>query len=100
MLLAHAGEDHSSGAEAIVHTAAPWYVALPIYIFALAAIAYITWLLSKKNLGTVLLVVSIVMLLAGFGLYAISPLVSAVAIVGGILIAGFMALSSLSGPQK
>ncbi len=97
---AHAGEDHGDGLSAVSHYIAPWYIALPAFLFMMFTIGYITWLVSGKNLGTTLMVMAGAMLVSGVALYSVSPLVSAISIVGGILIAGFMALASLGSPQK
>ena len=99
-ILAHAGEDHSDSLEAVAHYAAPWYIAIPLFLLVVAMVGYLTWIVSGRNLGTVLMVLSGVLLVIGFTLYTISTVVSGIAIVAGILIAGFLALASLSGPQK
>lgn len=95
-ILAHAGESHSDGLESITHYAAPWYVAIPVFLVVTIAIAYLIWLVSGKNLGTVLLVIASWLLLVGFGLYSISPIISALSIVSGMVIAGFLALAGLT----
>ncbi len=99
-LFAHAGEEHADSAESLAHTISPWYITLPLFLLLLATVGYITWVLSKKNLGTTLMVLSGVMLISGIALYEISPLISALSIIGGIVIAGFLALASLSTPEK
>jgi hypothetical protein len=95
-IIAHAGESHSDSIESIAHYTAPWYIAIPVFILVTFAIAYLVWLVSNKDMGAVLLLIAGWLLLVGFGLYSISPVVSALSIVSGILIAGFLALAGLS----
>ena len=95
-VIAHAGEEHGNGLQAVAHYAAPWYIALPVFFLVVGMIGYLTWLVSGKNIGTVLMVLSGVLLIIGFTLYTVSTLVSGIAIISGIMIAGFLALASLS----
>lgn len=95
-IIAHAGETHSDGLEAVAHYAAPWYIALPVFFITIAMIGYLTWLVSGKKLGTVLSVLAVFMLIFGFTLYSVSAIVSGISIVLGILLAGFLALASLA----
>ncbi len=98
-IIAHAGETHSDGLEAVAHYTAPWYIALPVFFIVIAMIGYLTWLVSGKNIGTVLSVLAAVMLIMGFTLYSVSALVSGIAIVLGIMTAGFLALASLTNGE-
>jgi hypothetical protein len=93
---AHAEEVHTDGLESITHYGDAWYIAIPVFLIISATIGYLTWLVSGKNFGTVLLVLAGFFLIIGFGLFSISPIVSAIAIVCGMLIAGFLALAGLS----
>ncbi len=99
-ILAHAGETHGDGLESVAHYAAPWYIALPIFFIVIAMIGYLTWLVSGKNFGTVLMVLAFVLLVIGFTLYSISALVSGISIILGIMTAGFLALASLTSSPK
>jgi len=95
-ILAHAGETHSDSLEAVAHYTAPWYISLPLFFVIIGMIGYLTWLVSGKNFGTVLSVLAAVLLIIGFTLYSVSALVSGIAIVLGIMTAGFLALASLT----
>jgi len=95
-LFAHAGETHSEGIEAVAHYVAPWYFAIPAFIFVVAAIGYLVWLIGGKDLGKVLVIEAGLLLIIGFGLFNISPIVSAIAIILGMFTAGFLALAGLS----
>jgi hypothetical protein len=64
-------------------------------LLVVAAIGYLTWLLSRKNVGTVMLVEAVVLLIAGFTMFNISPFISVIAITGGLILAGFMAFTGL-----
>ena len=94
--LAHAGEEHSDGLESIAYYAAPWYIAIPVFLLVIAMAGYLTWLVSGKNPGVVAVVVAFICLISGFTMFVISPAVSVVAILTGIFLSGFIALTGLS----
>lgn len=98
-ILAHAGETHADTAEAVSH-AIPWYIALPLFFIAVAAIGYLTWIISKKKTSVVLLVEAIVLLIAGFTLFNVSAAISVIAITAGIILAGFIAITGLINDSK
>ena len=95
-LLAHAGETHSEDLETIAHYVAPWYFAIPVFLLILAGIGYVTWIVSGKNTGTVLMTLAVIMLVCGMTMFAISPAVSIISILGGMLLSGLLAITGLS----
>lgn len=94
-LFSHSGETHSDGLSSIAHTAAPWYVAIPVFLAVISAIGYLAWLVSGKNSHVTLGIVTAALLIIGFTMFAVSPAVSAIAITVGLLFAGFQAFTSL-----
>ena len=96
ILLAHISETHNNGLESFAHYAAPWYIALPVFLVATFLVAYLAWIVSARNVGTTLMILSGFLLFSGFTLYNVSAIVSGLAIVSGIMIAGFLAVASLS----
>ncbi len=93
--LAHAGEVHSDSAETVGHSLTAWYIAVPIFLIAVATIGYLTWLVSGKKPHIVLTVLSVALLIFGFTLFTISAAVSVIAITAGLILAGFQAFTSL-----
>lgn len=98
-ILAHAGEEHADVAEAVTHLA-PAYIAVPIFFIVAVIVGYLTWLVSGKKLDTVLFVLALLMLVAGFTMFMISPIVSVLSITIGIVFAGMLAFIGLSGDKK
>jgi O-antigen/teichoic acid export membrane protein len=97
---AHAEEIHTSTFEELLHYATPWYLALPLFIMVSIIIGYLAWLVGGRKPGTVMLIEAIFLLVSGFMLANISPLVSALAIVVGLLLAACMTLIGLAnGPR-
>lgn len=94
--LAHGGENHSDGLEAAAHYVAPWYLAIPVFLLVIFMVGYLVWLVSGKNTGAVAGIVALVCLIAGFTMFTISPAVSIIAILSGILLSGFIALTGIS----
>ena len=94
--LSHAEEVHSTAAQANLHTLQEWYFAIPLFVLTVAAIGYMTWLVSGKKPDAVLIVMSIVLLIAGFTMFSISPLISVVAITGGIITSGLLTFGGLA----
>jgi hypothetical protein len=95
-VVAHAGETHSDAVETIAHTAAPWYIAVPLFIMFVAMIGYLTWLVSGKRPAAVMAVLSVVLLISGFTMFNISAAISVISITVGIVLAGVQAFGSLS----
>jgi len=98
-LVAHAGEEHSDVTEAVAHFA-PSYISVPVFLVATAMIGYLVWLVSGKKLDTTLFVLALTMLITGFTVFNIAPIVSVLAITTGIIIAGFLAFVSIAGDTK
>ena len=90
---AHAGESHATTAEATAHELG-WYIQIPLFIVALFAVLAITYFLTKKR-DTTLLFTSLLLLIAGFGLFRIAPIVSATAITLGLIATLFVTLIGL-----
>lgn len=100
-ILSHAGEAHETAVQATSHaTLSNWYIALPLFLISIALFTYIVWKISKKNLLTTLLATSIALLATGFGFAQTIPSISVIAITAGLIIAGFLAFTSLSAPEK
>lgn len=97
---AHAGETHSDVLETAAHFVAPWYLAVPAFLIALAIIGYLTWLISGKKIDVVMIVLAIACLISGFTLFNVSAAVSVIAITGGLMLAMFLTLGSLISPKK
>ena len=95
-ILAHAGEEHTTGIEATVHEWA-WYVQLPIFFLVLVAICTLLWLITNK-VDVVLLVASFFMLITGFLVFSFAPLISVLAITLGLVATLSVTLVSLGSP--
>lgn len=96
-ILAHAGEDHGSEVEATLHELA-WYVQLPVFFIGLILVMSLIWLITK-SLDTVILISSFLMLITGFLVFQIAPLVSIVAITFGLIATLAVTLIGLGGTQ-
>lgn len=94
-IIAHAGETHESELVATAHELA-WYVQLPLFVLLMAVFASVVWLISKKTDVTIL-TTSFVLLIAGFGLYQIAPLLSILAITAGLITTLLVTLLGLGG---
>lgn len=81
-LFAHAGEVHETVVESTAHTLA-WYIQLPLFLLVTAGFFALSRLVFKKK-STAFLVTAFVLLIAGFGLYAVAPVISATAITIGM----------------
>ena len=80
---AHGGETHANEALAQVHEIS-WFLQLPLFAIMVAVFAGIVWLLIKKPDVTAL-ITSFALLVAGFGLFEVAPVVSAFAITAGLI---------------
>ena len=96
-ILAHAGETHGSDIAATAHELG-WYIQLPLFIILVAVFASTVWLISKK-MDTTLLVTAALLLITGFGLFEIAPLVSALAITVGLVTTLGVTLLGLGSEQ-
>jgi 4-amino-4-deoxy-L-arabinose transferase-like glycosyltransferase len=92
-IVAHSGEIHETAIESSVHSLA-WYVQLPLAIFVAAGVFALLQLVVK-NKNNALLIMSLLLLIAGFGLFSIAPLVSATAITTGMIVTLLVTLVGL-----
>ena len=97
-LLAHAGESHESTLEATAHEIA-WFIQLPLFLLAVAGFFSIIYMITKKR-ETATLMTAFVLLFAGFGLFQVSPIVSATAITLGLVSTLFITLVGLGSEEK
>ncbi len=96
-ILAHAGEVHSSDTTAAIHEVA-WYYQLALFLVALLAVSTLIWLITKK-LDLVILISSLLMLITGFLVFQVAPIVSVVAITLGLIATLSTTLLGLGGDQ-
>lgn len=82
-LFAHAGEFHESALSSSVHLI-PWYFQIPLFALLVAGFSTFVWLLTKK-VSTVIFITCFGLLLAGFLLYQVAPIVSVLAISFGLI---------------
>jgi predicted membrane protein len=99
-LLAHAGESHETTVEAVAHTATPWYIAVPLFILAVLAVTYLTWVLSKKKIDIVIFVISPLLLIAGFTMFNFSSAISIISLAIGFILSGILAFGGISAPKS
>jgi ABC-type proline/glycine betaine transport system permease subunit len=97
-IFAHAGEDHSTEVETVVHELS-WYVQLPIFFVVTALVAYIAWLITKKH-DTTILITSTLLLVAGFAFFSVAPLVSILSITLGMTATLLVTLIGLGQKPK
>ncbi len=97
---AHDGETHVDTAETVSHVVAPWYVAVPVFLIVIAVIGYLAWIISGKKLDSVMFVLAITLLIAGFTLFNISAAISVISITIGIILAGILTLFGIAGSSK
>ncbi len=95
---AHAGEIHETAVETTAHALA-WYVQLPLAIFIVAGF-YALLRLVIKSTANALLILSLLLLIAGFTLFSVAPLVSATAITVGMVITLLVTLVGLGQEQS
>jgi hypothetical protein len=80
---AHAGEVHESPVESASHALA-WYGQLAMFLVLLLVVYTVVNMVFKKK-STALLITATLLLMVGFGLYAVAPVVSATAITIGMV---------------
>lgn len=97
-ILAHAGEDHATTAEAVSHELS-WFVQLPIFLVSVLVLGYFIWLITKKKDTTVLLT-STILLIAGFACFSVAPLISILSISVGMTATLFVTLVGLGQKPK
>jgi hypothetical protein len=94
--LAHAGEDHTTVVEEVAHTiSVEWYILLPLVLGVVGLLGWATFKIGKSFGGAVSVVVA-GLLIAGIGLYTVSPIVSVVALALGFAIILLQVLTDLS----
>ncbi|MBP6961969.1 hypothetical protein KBB49_00320 [Candidatus Saccharibacteria bacterium] len=98
LLFAHAGEDHSTTAEAVAHQL-EWFYQIPIFIVSVFIVGYFIWLITKKQDTTVLLT-STILLIAGFACFSVAPIISILSISIGIIATLFVTLVGLGQKPK
>lgn len=96
-ILAHGGEEHGSEIAASIHEVA-WYYQLPVFFLALLGIGTLIWLITKK-LDLVIMISSFLMLITGFLVFQVAPLVSIISITLGLVATLAVTLVGLGGPQ-
>lgn len=97
-ILAHAGETHETSLEAAAHEI-PWYLQVIIFVVGITLIYSLLWLITKK-IDTSLLVISLILLVTGFLVFQIAPVISILAITAGLLTTLFVTFAGLSTPDK
>lgn len=97
-ILAHAGEAHESAIEATTHELA-WYVQLALFLMFLVLFMGVLKILIRKT-GVVILITASILLVAGFALFRLSPIVSATAITLGLFSTLFLTLVGLGDENK
>jgi hypothetical protein len=98
--LAHAGEDHPTVVEEASHLLiVEWFIMLPLLLGLLALLGWATYRFSK-SLGLAISIVVGGLLVAGIGLYSLSPVVSVVALALGFGMILLQVLADLSRPSK
>lgn len=95
-LLAHAGETHESSSESTSHLLESWYVALPLFLLAVAGIATIVYVLSKRSLAATYLAVVAIFLVSGIFLYDKSAVISVMSLTIGLFGSVIVVLTSLA----
>lgn len=97
-IIAHAGESHGSELEATAHEL-PWFLQILIFLVGIALIYSLMWLITKK-VDTSLLVLSFVLLVSGFLVFQVAPIVSVLAITLGLISTLFVTFVGLSSPDS
>lgn len=97
-IFAHAGESHGSELEAAAHEL-PWFLQIIVFLVGIALVYSLVWLITKK-VDTSLLVVSFVLLVTGFLVFQIAPIVSVLAITAGLIATLFVTFVGLSAPDN
>lgn len=89
-LVAHAGEVHENTVESTFHST-EWYVQLPVFFLIVAVISGAIWLLTKSRTATTI-VMSVLLLIGGFAMFSLTPIISIVSISTGLLAGLFLLL--------
>jgi hypothetical protein len=96
VLFSHADALHETAIESTLHMLGPWFTSVPIILAIVAAIGYLTYLVSGKNVGTTILIESLCLLAVGFITATAYPILSVLAMTIGLVLAGFIAFSGLA----
>ncbi len=92
-ILAHAGEAHESAIESVAHSLA-WYVQVPLFFVGAAFVAAVIWLITKRTDRTLMLT-SFLLLVAGFALSGVAPIVALLSITTGLVVTLLVTLVGL-----
>lgn len=98
---AHAGEKHETVSAAASHSLLDkWYILLPLYVLSVVAVAYLTYLVSRRSVWVTYNVVLSVLLVAGMIGYTTSAAVSVLSLSVGFAMALLQAIAGLGGKPK
>ena len=92
-ILAHAGESHSSELEAAAHEL-PWFLQVLLFLMGIALVYTLVWIITKK-VDTSLLILSFALLVTGFLVFQVAPIVSVLAITLGLITTLFVTFVGL-----
>lgn len=98
LIFAHAGESHETVVESTSNALA-WYIQLPLFLIVVAGLFALMQLIFKKK-STAFLVTAFALLIAGFGLYSVAPIVSATSITIGMATTLLVTLVGLGSEQE
>lgn len=93
---AHADETHVTSGENLTHLLEVWYTAVPTYLIATALLVVLTYRLTKKSFNKTFVVGAGWLLISGVLLYDLSPVISTIGIVFGLLSSAIISLLSLT----
>ena len=93
---AHAGENSDTVSTAVSQSLLDkWYILLPLYVLTVAAVAYLTYLVSRRSFWVTYNVVLSILLVAGMTGYTTSAAVSVLSLSVGFAMALAQAMTGL-----
>ena len=99
-LMAHAGEQHNTQTETTMHFLQEWFIAVPLLLVVVAALAFIVYFISRRSKPITFLSVTGILLVIGVGTYTFSPSMSVVSLSTGLGLLLVVVLASLMKPAK
>lgn len=100
-ILAHAGEEHATAAEAASHSVLEaWYLALPLFIVGMGLLATAVYRLSGRSKGATLNVMLAALFICGVSTYKLSETISIASLTSGFALALSQVVVGLGRPGR
>lgn len=94
IFFAHGSEHHAEPAVTLI-LLGEWYIALPLFLLAVAGVSYLAYLIGRKSKPVAYLATVVTLFLGGVGLYQFSPVSSIAGLTLGFALTLTIVASSL-----